>query len=115
MVVISASCACITGTRQLLTICPSSRTVQAPHSPSPHPSFVPVSRNCSRNTSSKRSIGCASAVLLRPFTVQLIVIFLDTLLRCTAYQTRLGLRSTVVSCKGAKEQRRQVNSCFLCV
>ena len=31
-----------TGTRQDVTATPSTSTVHAPHSPSPHPSFVPV-------------------------------------------------------------------------
>jgi hypothetical protein len=32
--------------------------VHAPHSPSPHPSLVPVSAQSSRSTSSSRFIGC---------------------------------------------------------
>ena len=39
---------CATGTRHAFTGTSSTRTVQAPHWPSPHPSFVPVSPHSSR-------------------------------------------------------------------
>ena len=42
------------GTRQASTTWPSRSTEQAPHSPSPQPSFVPVSPRSSRRTSSSR-------------------------------------------------------------
>src|SRR5580704_5506477 len=64
----SVPSACNTGTRQLFTSAPSISTEHAPHSPSPQPSFVPVSFNCSRSTSSSRAIGYASRVTLSPFT-----------------------------------------------
>src|SRR5208282_3238735 len=65
---IFAPSACKAGTRQLFTSAPSISIAQAPHSPSPHPSFVPVSFNSSRNTSSNRAIGYASRVTAAPFT-----------------------------------------------
>src|SRR4029077_10291561 len=68
MVRIDAPSACSTGTRQLFTSAPSISTEQAPHSPSPQPSFVPVRRNCSRSTSSSRAMGWASRITARPFT-----------------------------------------------
>ena len=43
---------CRTGVRQLLTSSPSTSTAQAPHSPSPQPSLVPVRCSCWRRTSS---------------------------------------------------------------
>src|ERR1041384_3885536 len=69
IVVISDPFTWATGTRQLFTIRPSTITVHAPHSPSPHPSFVPVSSNCSRNTSSNRTIGNTSSFLCSPLTL----------------------------------------------
>ena len=42
-VTIRAPCAWAAGTRQRMTGSPSISTVHAPHSPSPQPSFVPVS------------------------------------------------------------------------
>src|SRR5580704_1904593 len=57
MVRILAPSACNAGTRQLFTSCPSISIAQAPHSPSPQPSFVPVNFNSSRNTSSSRASG----------------------------------------------------------
>ena len=44
------------GTRHESTGAPSTRTVHAPHSPSPQPSFVPVSARSSRRTSRSRRI-----------------------------------------------------------
>src|SRR5262245_54925392 len=72
MVTISTPSACTSGTRQLLTSWPSSRTEQAPHSPSPHPSFVPVRRNPVRNASSRRIIGCPLTSTSSPLTRQWI-------------------------------------------
>src|ERR1700675_4089614 len=63
-----APCACIAGTRQLLTSAPSISIEHAPHSPSPHPSFVPLRCNCSRKVSSKRAMGYVSSVVARPLT-----------------------------------------------
>ena len=59
IVVTDAPSTCNTGVRQLLTSSPSTSTAHAPHSPSPQPSFVPVSCNSTRSTSSSRAIGCA--------------------------------------------------------
>jgi hypothetical protein len=58
------------GTRHAHTGSPSISTVQAPHSPSPHPSLVPVSPHSSRSTSSNRFIGCASTSADAPFSVK---------------------------------------------
>ena len=55
------------GTKQLLTSSPLTKTEHAPHSPSPHPSLVPVSLTSSRRMSSKRAIGWHSTVLVSPF------------------------------------------------
>src|SRR5712692_5456952 len=70
MVLILQPSACSAGTRQLLTMAPSSSTVQAPHSPSPQPSFVPVSFSSSRITSSKRAMGYACTRRFSPFTTK---------------------------------------------
>src|SRR5688572_8998843 len=58
-----------TGTRQLLTIRPSTITLHAPHSPSPHPSFVPVSCSSARSTSNSRAIGNTSTRCGLPLTL----------------------------------------------
>src|SRR5262245_40044743 len=58
-----------TGTRQLFTGRPSRRTVHAPHSPSPQPSFVPVRPKSSRRTSMSRLKGGPPKRCGRPFTV----------------------------------------------
>ena len=68
MVVIAAPSACASGTRQLFTSCPSISTEQAPHSPSPQPSFVPVRPRSWRSTSSSRDIGWPSSVTSSPLT-----------------------------------------------
>jgi len=59
------------GTRQEFTGWPSTITVHAPHSPSPHPSFVPVSPHSSRKTSRRRFIGGAETSRLFPLSVNL--------------------------------------------
>src|SRR6266849_898846 len=64
--------ACSAGMRQLFTSSPFNSIEHAPHSPSPQPSFVPVSFNSSRNTSSSRAIGWASNCTAQPFTVHLM-------------------------------------------
>src|SRR5260370_28759361 len=58
------------GTRQLFTSAPSISTEQAPHSPSPQPSFVPVRRSSSRSTSSSRAMGWPARITAGPFTRQ---------------------------------------------
>src|SRR5215217_8134806 len=93
IVVISDPFTWATGTRQLFTICPSTITVHAPHSPSPHPSFVPVSCNCSRNTSSSLAMGNTSRLRDSPLTLKLISI----LKRLTGLQDYQDLQDT--SCK----------------
>src|SRR5580704_7481579 len=70
MVRIVAPSACNAGTRQLFTSAPFTSTAQAPHSPSPQPSLVPVSLRCSRSASSRRSIGNASNSAAFPLTWQ---------------------------------------------
>src|ERR1700688_4829850 len=65
-----APSACSTGTRQLFTSSPFISTEQEPHSPSPHPSLVPVRPILVRRTSSRRSIGYTDTVWALPFTVR---------------------------------------------
>jgi hypothetical protein len=69
IVTIAVPPTCANGTRQLHTAAPSRSTVQAPHSPSPHPSFVPVNPHSSRSTSSSRFMGGASTSTGAPFRV----------------------------------------------
>ena len=57
------------GTRQESTTAPSSMTLHAPHSPSPQPSFVPVSARSSRRTSSSRRIPGTSTSTEAPLTL----------------------------------------------
>src|SRR5450631_2092659 len=66
MVRMVAPSACAAGTRQLLTRAPFISIAQVPHSPSPQPSFVPVSPGCSRRTSSNLAIGYACRVTVCP-------------------------------------------------
>src|SRR5271165_3480334 len=54
-VVIVLSAAAFAGNRQLTTGAPSTSTVQAPHTPAPHTSLVPVRRKPSRKTSGRLS------------------------------------------------------------
>ena len=56
------------GTRQASTTWPSRSTEQAPHSPSPQPSFVPVSPRSSRRTSSSRRMPGTSTSAGAPLT-----------------------------------------------
>src|SRR6266404_654383 len=67
--------ACATGMRQLFTNMPSSRTQHEPHSPSPHPSFVPVNPKSFRSTSNNLSIGCARTFFASPLTAKCEVSF----------------------------------------
>src|SRR5256886_11766577 len=50
------------------TALPSICTVQAPHSPEPHPNLVPVSFRCSRTTHSSGVPGSASTLTDLPLT-----------------------------------------------
>src|SRR5688572_25723817 len=69
-----APCTCATGTRHEFTASPSTSTVHAPHSPSPQPSFVPVSPHSSRSTSRRRVSGCAfTATVLRLIFKRIVV------------------------------------------
>src|SRR5271156_6717239 len=70
MVQRAAPSACSTGTRQLFTSSPFISTEQEPHSPSPHPSLVPVRPIFVRSTSSRRSMGYTDTVWTFPFTVR---------------------------------------------
>ena len=72
MVVISVPSACRMGMRQELIRSPLRMTAQAPHSPSPQPSFVPVNWRSSRRTSRRRFIGGASMVSCFPLMVRWI-------------------------------------------
>src|SRR5438034_567617 len=63
MVTMLVPSACATGTRQLFTSMPSNKTEHEPHSPSPHPSFVPVNPRLFRSTSNNLSMGWASTFL----------------------------------------------------
>jgi hypothetical protein len=69
MVVTSAPSTWATGIRHEQTGSPSTSTVHAPHSPSPQPSFVPVSPRSSRSTSSKRLRPGTRSSRSRPFTL----------------------------------------------
>ena len=60
MVMIFASAASATSVWQDLVAWPSRRTVQAPHSPSPQPYFVPVSWRRLRKT--ERRVSSAGAL-----------------------------------------------------
>src|SRR5712664_3740122 len=57
MVTMPAPFTCPMGMRQLFTSIPSNRTEHEPHSPSPHPSFVPVNPSSLRSTSNNLSMG----------------------------------------------------------
>src|ERR1700674_1956455 len=61
--------ACATRTRQLFTSIPSNKTEHEPHSPSPHPSFVPVNFKSFRSTSNNLSMGWARSFFASPLTV----------------------------------------------
>src|SRR5215470_17436481 len=64
MVVTCAPLTCAIGTRQLFTSSPFISTEQEPHSPSPQPSFAPVSPNSIRRTSKSLSIGSARTLIV---------------------------------------------------
>src|SRR5207245_9039372 len=61
--------------RQLFTSSPSMMTEHAPHSPSPHPSLIPVRWRSSRNTSRSRAIGYVSTSRFSPLTLNRMRIF----------------------------------------
>ena len=62
----------LAGSRQLATGTPSSNTVQAPQTPAPHTSFVPVRLRLSRRTSTKRASG-SGKVSARPLIVTVLM------------------------------------------
>src|SRR5688500_5563147 len=68
MVVISEPSARAAGTRHDITATPSRKTVQAPHSPSAHPSLLPV-RPRARNQSSRVAWEPDAGETDRPLTV----------------------------------------------
>src|SRR5215471_2332807 len=76
-----------TGTRQELTTSPSRIIEQAPHSPSPQPSFVPVCLRSSRITSSSRFIGATSTRRTLPLTLNSTIIEFPHIL---THQTQSG-------------------------
>src|ERR1044072_210887 len=59
--------------RQLFTTLPSITTEHAPHSPSPHPSLVPVLPKSSRSTSSSRRAPSVSTLTASPFVVNRVI------------------------------------------
>src|SRR5579862_154730 len=59
----------LTGTTQLRVALPFNNTVQAPHRPSPHPNFVPVSARSSRNTHSSGVSASTSTLRSDPLTL----------------------------------------------
>ena len=63
-----APCAFAAGIRHDFTSRPPTNTEHVPHSPAPHPSFVPVSCSSSRKTSSKRRPGSTRRETGRPLT-----------------------------------------------
>jgi hypothetical protein len=70
MVVILARATALIGTTQERTGRPSRCTVQAPHSPAPHPNFVPVKPRLSRNTHNSGVSPPTVTVFLRPLMVK---------------------------------------------
>ena len=54
---------------------PSTRTVQDPHSPMPHPYFAPVSPNCSLRTLRSNSLGATRISRFTPLTFKVICFF----------------------------------------
>src|SRR2546422_4838457 len=61
--------------RQLFASSPSMMTEHAPHSPSPHPSLIPVRWRSSRNASRSRAIGYVSTSRFSPLTLNRTRIF----------------------------------------
>src|SRR5207247_7534186 len=61
--------------RQLFTSSLSMMTEHAPHSPSPHPSLIPVRWRSPRNTSRSRAIGYVSTSRSSPLTLNRMRIF----------------------------------------
>jgi len=76
MVVTSRPSSRAAGSRQELTASPSTRMVQAPHSPSPQPILVPVSSSLSRSSSAAGSKGRAWTLTRSPLTVKVIIMFM---------------------------------------
>src|ERR1700679_2573324 len=72
MVVILAPTASANSVWQDLTAWPSSRTVQAPHSPSPHPYLVPVRLRRLRRTESRVSSAGAGTGTLAPLILRYV-------------------------------------------
>jgi hypothetical protein len=70
MVVMLACATALTVTEQERTGCPSIWTVHAPHSPAPHPNFVPVKPRLSRKTHSSGVSASTETVLFWPLMVK---------------------------------------------
>src|SRR6478735_5674806 len=65
------------GVRQERVALPRSKTVQAPHWPSPQPYLVPVRPSRLRRTESKDSPGTHSVLCSTPFTIRMRDCMLD--------------------------------------
>ncbi len=72
-VVIDRPATAFAGVRQLTTGTPSSSTVQAPQTPAPQTSLVPVSARSSRSTSARSASGSSGKVAGRPLMVTLLM------------------------------------------
>jgi hypothetical protein len=68
-VVIALPAASDTGKMHERTAAPSRYTVQAPHSPMPHPDSMPVKPRTSRSTDNRDKSGSTSTVRATPLTV----------------------------------------------
>src|SRR5512135_1131996 len=73
MVVIDFPSTAPTSVEQERVSAPSTWTVQAPHSPRPHPNLVPVSPSSSRRTQSSGISRGTSTSWTVPFTLSLII------------------------------------------
>jgi hypothetical protein len=69
MVVMLARATALIGTTHERTGAPSTCTVQAPHSPAPHPNFVPVKPRWSRKTHKSGVSPRTMTVSFRPLMV----------------------------------------------
>jgi len=93
IVVIAASPTDPTGVWHERTGCPSSRTVQAPHSPAPQPNFVPGMCRSSRRTQSNGLSGSAETSWLDWLTLRLKAMVSPHLRAAISSPARLDKRS----------------------
>ena len=89
MVVISRPARLIAKVRHARSGFPSTSTVQAPHSPMPHPYLAPVSPKRSRNTLRSSSLGATSNSWICPFTMSSMGFFRRVL------QKKFGFRGSI--------------------